>query len=393
MSKPNLANKKECTGCLACVSSCNKNALSSYIDEEGHLAVRCNTEKCVLCHNCEKVCPVVSHYDYKGNFESKFYAAWNLDNNIRKRSASGGAFAAIALYVLEQGGYVFGAANVGVCDIKHICIDNKKDLALLQGSKYTQSNAETSYLHAYKLLKDEKLVLFSGTGCQIAGLLSYLKHKVYSGSLITIDLICGGVPSKLLIDKFLENEPYVIRKILSFRTKECGWKSSGFKYNMKTLDEMGVVHDYSNMKNLITDGFSSELTNRYSCYNCRFVGLERKSDFTIGDLWGDKKYPREHYNGLSLVVAHQETSIQLLDQMSEYLHCEPIKANDAVRHNYRLVSGKMKGSKYIERRCLPYLFSKLSYSMLKHIYANDIELCSPWILYKLYRKMKKMFWL
>ena len=60
MSKPNLANKKECTGCLACVSSCNKNALSSYIDEEGHLAVRCNTEKCVLCHNCEKVCPVVS---------------------------------------------------------------------------------------------------------------------------------------------------------------------------------------------------------------------------------------------------------------------------------------------------------------------------------------------
>lgn len=113
--------------------------------------------------------------------------------------------------------------------------------------------------------------------------------------------------------------------------------------------------------------------------------------FTIGDLWGDKKFPREHYNGLSLVVAHQETSIQLLNQMSEYLHCEPIEANDAVRHNYRLVSGKMKGSKYIERRCLSILFSKLSYSLLKHIYANDIKLCSPWILYKLYRKIKKIF--
>lgn len=65
MSKPNLANKKECTGCLACVSSCNKNALSSYIDEEGHLAVRCNTEKCVLCHKCEQVCPVISDFDTK----------------------------------------------------------------------------------------------------------------------------------------------------------------------------------------------------------------------------------------------------------------------------------------------------------------------------------------
>lgn len=119
--------------------------------------------------------------------------------------------------------------------------------------------------------------------------------------------------------------------------------------------------------------------------------MERKSDFTIGDLWGDEKFPREHYNGLSLVVVHNGSSIKLLNQMNEYLHCEPIEANDAVRHNYRLVSGKMKGSKYIERRCLPYLFSKLSYSMLKHIYANDIELFSPWILYKLYRKIKKMF--
>lgn len=114
---------------------------------------------------------------------------------------------------------------------------------------------------------------------------------------------------------------------------------------MLVEDSEGNKHDYTNRKNLITDGFCSELTNRYSCYNCRFVGLERKSDFTIGDLWGDKKFPREHYNGLSLVVAHQETSIQLLNQMSEYLHCEPIEANDAVRHNYRLVSGKMKGSK------------------------------------------------
>ena len=132
MSKPNLANKKECTGCLACVSSCNKNALSSYIDEEGHLAVRCNTEKCVLCHKCEQVCPVVSDFEYKGDSESAIFAAWNLDDDVRKLSASGGAFSALASYILDQGGYVFGAANVGVCDIRHIRINNREQLPLLQ---------------------------------------------------------------------------------------------------------------------------------------------------------------------------------------------------------------------------------------------------------------------
>lgn len=391
MSKPNLANKKECTGCLACVASCKKNALSSSVDEDGHFAVLCDTDKCVLCHKCELVCPVVSDFEYKGDSESAIFAAWNLDDDVRKLSASGGAFSALASYILDQGGYVFGAANVGVCDIRHICINNREQLPLLQGSKYTQSDASLSYPQVLNLLRHRKIVLFSGTGCQVAGLLSFLRFYKYEGKLVTVDIICGGVPSKILIETFVANEPYKIKKIISFRTKTNGWKSQGFKYNLLVEDSEGNKHDYTNRKNLITDGFCSELTNRYSCYNCRFVGLERKSDFTIGDLWGDKKFPREHYNGLSLVVAHQETSIQLLNQMSEYLHCEPIEANDAVRHNYRLVSGKMKGSKCIERRCLSILFSKLSYSLLKHIYANDIKLCSPWILYKLYRKIKKIF--
>lgn len=388
MNHPVLANKNECTGCLVCISSCNKNALSSYVDEEGHLAVRCNTEKCILCHNCEKVCPVVSHYDYSGKFESKFFAAWNLDSNIRKRSVSGGAFSAMALYVLEQGGYVFGAANVGVCDIKHICINNKKDLALLQGSKYTQSNAEISYLHAYKLLKEEKFVLFSGTGCQIAGLLSFLKHKVYSGRLITVDLICGGVPSKLLINKFFESEPYKIQKILSFRTKESGWKSAGFKYNMKTIDDNGCVHDYSNVKNFITDGFCSELTNRYSCYNCQYNGISRKADFTIGDLWGDNLYESEHYNGISLVIAHNQQSVNLLDQMSKFLYVGITDKENAIKYNHRIVNGICKKGQLFERKKMSKLFRVLSSKTLKHIYANDVKVFSFWMIYKLLTKIR-----
>lgn len=96
--------------------------------------------------------------------------------------------------------------------VKHICIGKVDELNKLQGSKYTQSNAEGIYKTVYGKLKQGKLVLFSGTGCQVAGLYGYLGKRKYPGRLITIDLICGGVPSRFLIDKFIECEPYQVRE-------------------------------------------------------------------------------------------------------------------------------------------------------------------------------------
>lgn len=388
MNHPILASNKECTGCLACVASCKREALSSYIDEDGHFAVRCDTSKCVSCHRCEKVCPVVSDFDYKGEQISKFYAAWNLNDDVRKHSASGGAFSAMASYVLKQGGYVFGAANVGICDIQHICIDNEADLVLLQGSKYTQSDASKSYTQVLELLKEGNLVLFSGTGCQVAALLSFLRPFKYNGRLVTVDIICGGVPSKMLIDKFVDNEPYHIKKIVSFRTKISGWKSHGFKYNLLVEDSEGNIHDYTNKRNLITDGFCSELTDRYSCYNCQFTGSSRKADFTIGDLWGDEIFTTEHYNGLSLVIAHNKKSVDLLEQMAEFLHVEYTDKTHAIKYNHRIVDGLCKKGQLLERKNMSKLFKSLSYSTLKHIYANDVKVTSPWILYKILTKIR-----
>ena len=387
MNNPNLASKRDCTGCLACVDSCVRSALSKIIGTDGHIYIQCDESQCVLCHKCEQVCPIVSNFSYNNSDISKSYAAWCIDEELRVNSASGGAFAAIADYVLDNKGIVIGAANVGVCDIRHIAIDNKNDLIKLQGSKYTQSDTSGSYRLTLEYLKKGKDVLYSGTGCQIAGVLSFLRQKVYKGRLITIDLICGGVPSKNLILKFIENEPYVVKRILSFRTKENGWKPHGFVYNMKVEDNEGRIHDYSNIRNLVTTGFSNELTERYSCYNCRFVGTHRMSDFTIGDLWGDRLYPDQHYKGLSLIVSHNHQAEKMLKDMSMYLQIAPCDSDSAQSVNFRLVRGKNARQYTLERILLSYLFSSCSYNTIKKIYAGSHSCLSIWTLWSLLRRV------
>lgn len=383
--KPQLASNNECTGCFVCVDSCYQNALSPYIGRDGHYYVRIDNERCVGCLQCESICPVVSLQEYGQSELSVFHAAWNKNDKERIRSASGGAFSAMARYILEQGGVVVGAATKNAYDVKHVAITDLVDLPKLQGSKYAQSDTSGIYKKVYELLKDGKFVLFSGMGCQIGALLSYLKNKKYSGNLITVDLICGGVPSKLLLQKFAENEPYQIKKIVSFRTKEHGWKPQGFVYNLKVEDVDGLIHDYIGKKNLVTTAFSTEMTERYSCYDCKFVGKHRLSDFTIGDFWGDMMYPKEHYKGVSLVITHNKKAKSLLKKMEAYLQTMPCDEERAAKINFRIVNGHSPKKYLLERKYLEFFFSKCSYITLKKIYANDYMSCSPWMIWKFVR--------
>lgn len=389
--KPLLANQKLCTGCLVCVDSCGHGALNHYIGEDGHYYIRIDNEKCVGCLVCERTCPIMSKQQYSKSEIATFYAAWNKNDEARLQSASGGAFSAMARYILDQGGFVIGAINENVCDVKHVAISDTTELYKIQGSKYTQSNTNGIYRQALNLLKDGEIVLFSGTGCQIGGLLSFLKNKTYTGRLITIDLICGGVPSRLLLKKFIDNEPYRIQKILSYRTKDNGWKPSGFVYNMKIEDTERNIHDYTGKCNFVTASFSVEMTERYSCYNCKFVGKKRLSDYTIGDLWGDKDFPKEHYKGLSLVIAHNKKADDMLKSMQSYLQTELCDENRATKINFRLVNGHNVKQYTLERKYLSSLFKRCSYNTLKKIYANDYKTFSPWMLLKIVRKIYLSF--
>lgn len=388
---PLLATEGTCTGCLACVDTCAKSALHKILGEDGHIYVDVDECKCVGCKLCEKTCPVVSELTYGTSPLATAFAGWAKNDVVRRNAATAGAFSALALYTLSLGGYVCGAAIVDGIYVKHICINNAIELPRLQGSKYTQSDASGIYKTVYDKLKDGSIVLFSGTGCQVAGLYGYVGKKKYTGKLITIDLICGGVPSRLLIQKFVENEPFQTREIISFRSKDNGWKPNGFKYNLKVVDTDGVLHDYTGKRNLITTGFACEMTDRYSCYDCKFAGLHRMSDFTIGDYWGIKDYPEQHFHGVSAIIVHNEEALELLKSANAYIEVKEVDINDINNHSRRLVAHPDKRYKLPERKYMAKIFNKFSYSTLKHIYAYDFGEFSPWMLYKVYRTLASKF--
>ena len=192
----NIIEKSKCTGCSACANICPKNCIEMIRDEEGFLYPQINFDICGECGICEKICPVANFEYIKDDTDTIAYAVINKNNDIRKKSSSGGVFTLLAEQVLDNNGVVFGAAFDKNFLVKHISVENKEELDKLRGSKYLQSDVGDTYTIAKANLDNGRQVLYSGTPCQIAGLLSFLK-KPYK-NLITVDLICHGVPSPRL---------------------------------------------------------------------------------------------------------------------------------------------------------------------------------------------------
>ena len=368
--KIKLASQHDCTGCLACLDSCNKGAISSYIRKDGHRYVHIDDKACVKCGRCQTVCPVISSFNYKKKETSTPFAAWNTNHIQRMKSTSGGVFSALATYILKEGGVVIGV-SMHNSQAYHCCIQTMEDLEKLQGSKYQQSDTTGIYKKTLDFLLSGKLTLFQGTACQVAALLSFLGKKHFV-NLITIDIVCGGVPSRLLIDKF--KEKFGECDILSYRDKNEGWGS----YNLTIANKNGIVRNPS-FGGLVINGFSSTLTNRYSCYDCKFNGLYRKADITIADFWGDDKFKEQHHDGLSLMICHSAKGMSIIENSTIEHHV--VSFWDAVKENPRLVYGKVWGvSKRPERRFIGWNFKYLPVSVLLAIYdhlPNNI-FCLPY---------------
>ena len=115
---------EKCTGCRACENSCPRKSISMLSDEEGFLVPSINQETCIDCKLCQKRCPQ-NGYDHL-NAPIKVYAVRDKDNKEIYRSASGGAFAVMARYILEKlGGVVYGAAYIDEdLHVGHISIKN-----------------------------------------------------------------------------------------------------------------------------------------------------------------------------------------------------------------------------------------------------------------------------
>lgn len=307
----------DCTGCGACYNACPFGAIKMEYDSEGFLFPSVDSGKCVDCGRCLSACPVASPV-YKNNAEPKCYAMW-AEDDIRKKSSSGGAFTVLAEAVLSEGGAVCGAVlesdNVTVV---HKFIESREKLSLLQGSKYVQSNSLNTFAEAEKYLKSGRCVLYSGCPCQIAGLNKYLGHEY--DNLVTIDLLCHGVPSSKVLKKYISEKEAQHGKIsnLKFRTKELakgGWSKSvcvAFDTSEGRIVEERKDSDFLN-------AFLTGLSVRGGCGSCRFAKLPRQGDITLGDFWGIAKHASELDDdfGTSAVLINSERGRRMLDSISE----------------------------------------------------------------------------
>lgn len=299
-----INDKTNCCGCAACAQVCRHDAITMQSDKIGFLYPSVDEEKCINCHLCENVCPIL--HENKERIPSHVYAIKNKNINIRLNSSSGGLFSLFAENILEKEGVVYGAAFNSKWEVEHIRITTQNEIKKLQGSKYVQSKIGNIFNEVQKDLKENKNVLFSGCPCQVAGLKSFLK-KEYS-NLTTIDFICHGVPNPRIWKEFLVEElskqykvskkntlksidDYPTIESISFRDKTEGWEKFHFLIKFKlnkefennTILRTNSTYVWKHPYMLL---FLNDYILRPSCHHCHFRNGKGNSDFTISDFWG-----------------------------------------------------------------------------------------------------------
>ncbi len=329
--------RNKCFGCGSCFQSCPRNAISMEMDCEGFSFPQVDEKACVDCGICVKKCPALSPVP-KNTYVQECYSAVFLSDDICRRSASGGAFAAFAVEVLNEHGVVFGCAYDDELNAVHVKVESLDGLPKLQGSKYVSSDTKRTFAETKDILKSGKKVLYSGRPCQVAGLLRYLggRHE----NLVTVDLVCHGVPSQLLFSRYLEwlgrkNGGKII--YYGFRDKDAGGWSCGGKFKTKTktktkTNEASCDPYYAS--------FLRGETYRISCYVCPFARAERVGDLTIGDFWGvEQFYPEiDTSRGVSGIMVNSEKGKALLERCADSLAIKRISLDELRMQNTNLNS-------------------------------------------------------
>lgn len=312
-----ILDKMKCSGCGACIQVCPKRCITLVEDREGFEYPEVDGSNCIACGRCERVCPALCKLDVRTPLSA--FAAKNVSNAVRLQSSSGGIFSAIAEYVLQEGGVVFGAAYNRNFEVYHRSVDSLEDLALLRSSKYVQSRTGETFREAKVLLKQGRLVLYSGTPCQIAGLKKYL-GKDYE-NLLAVEIFCHGVPSPKIwrmtlkeLKSKLSSEKNGRADLVSmnFRDKVSGWKdyscSIGFHVAWDKAESADLLRTMPTRSFVYLQGFLHHLYLRPSCHRC-FVRQGRSGcDISIGDYWqAVRSMPDFDDNkGISAVVVYTQ---------------------------------------------------------------------------------------
>lgn len=315
------------------------------------------------------------------------YACYNTDKGVRLSSSSGAVFSSLAEYVLEQQGVVYGVAMSTDCySAEFISATSKEQLTKLRGSKYLQAKVGNTYKSLKADLMSGKLVLFSGTGCQVNGLKSFL-GKEYE-NLICVDVICHGAPSPTLWRKYVtyqEQKNGGKLKGINFRCKDDSWTDFGMKEICENIpgDETKKLY-ISKDKDAYMQMFLRNYCLRPSCYECTAKKV-KMSDLTIADFWGINDVARDMNDGMgtSLALIRTEKGKDIFEKISSSMKRKEVSYKDGVRGNpaeYKSCARPMQRNTFFDD------MQRMSFEELKQKYAAPIKLS---FVTKVKRKAKK----
>ena len=332
-SRPVLcADRTSCCGCSACSAVCPAGAIHMEQDEEGFLYPNIDRNKCIGCLLCEKVCAFKADSEagaylsdgaaaleaeqkgFPGVFAAKF-----SDDGERMKSQSGGAFAALSEYMLEQGGVVYGCAFDENFRAVHIRAESAQERDRLRYSKYVQSDMGDILAKVEKDLLEGKKVLFSGTSCQSAGLKRFLQQRgnPHAENLYCADIVCHGVPSPLVWSDYLNwesqkagSEP---EEVLCRNKKRYGWKSHVVSIRFKNGKKVNSL--------VFPRLFYGHRIIRPACYKCPYKSIHHPGDITIADFWADEQAVPgfRDEKGVSLILTNNERAARYLKECEQYL--------------------------------------------------------------------------
>jgi len=330
-----IKNKVNCTGCGACANICPVNAISLQPDCDGFYYPKIDMDKCIHCDKCDQSCPMKNDFLWNENNAPKCFACALKDTEELFFVSSGGAFWALTQVILSQKGIVYGAVQNSVFDVHHMRAETLEEAASIRRSKYLQSSIGETYRQVKRDLDNNRIVLFSGTACQVSGLQGFL-GKDYN-SLVTCEVVCHGVPSIKAFQSYiseLESKHLDKVKHIIFRDKSFGWKNN----HIRIMFAKGEDICEPSVENSFHSAYLQGLFYRPSCGQCKFARIPRVADITLADYWQYNGELLENNNnrGISLVLCSTQKGLRALEQSRIYMDIQQTSIQDALKSCWHL---------------------------------------------------------
>lgn len=332
-------DESNCTGCLSCVAFCPKCAIVKGHTDEGFYYPQIQSNLCDDCEQCVTFCNGITSQERHTPFS--VYSFQSNNRELLLEATSGGAFEMLSRMILSDNGVVFGAVYDEQMNVRHQSGYTFQDIRKMNGSKYVQSDPSESYRDAIIALENGRKVLFSGTPCQIAGLLRLTGN---CENLYTVDLLCYGIPSPTFFaGQIADLEKKYNARMIDFRFRDK--HKNGFSHTTVlkfikdgnvfevTIDKyMHVPYHYA---------FAKRNCFQRKCYNCDYNTPERVSDITLASFWNIDRFTKMYKvkDGVSMILVNTEKGKEFVGKILPDAIFREHSLDEAIEVNHALKEG------------------------------------------------------